>query len=80
MNRLLYAGAWMVREELGMIGGKVGDRKRKEKKKPHWQRRIEKSIGELGKDLDRVEGLRKSGKLNDEAMEKLHKKFNLLEK
>ena len=80
MNRLLYAGAWMVREELGMIGGKVGDGKRKEKKKPHWQRRIEKSIGELGKDLGRVEGLRKSGKLNDETMEKLHKKFNLLEK
>ena len=31
VNRLLYAGAWVVTEELGMIGGKVGDGKRKEK-------------------------------------------------
>ena len=37
VNRLLYAGAWVVTEELGMIGGKVGDGKRKEKKKPNWQ-------------------------------------------
>ena len=32
VNRLLYAGAWVVTEELGMIGGKVGDGNRKEKK------------------------------------------------
>ena len=80
VNRLLYAGAWVVTEELGMIGGEVEDEKRKEKKKRHWQRRIEKNIGEWTKDLGRVEELRKSGKLNDEAMEKLDKKYNLLEK
>ena len=80
MNRLLYTGVWVVREELGMIGGKVGDGKRKEKKIPQWQQRIEKSIGEWRKDLGRLEELRKSGKLNDEAMEKLDKKYNLLEK
>ena len=32
------------------------------------------------KDLGKVEELRKSGKLNDEAMEKLDKKHSLLEK
>ena len=37
VSRLLYAGAWVVTEELRMIEGKVGDGKRKEKKKPHWQ-------------------------------------------
>ena len=37
VNRLLCADAWVVTKELGMIGGKVGDGKRKEKKKPHWQ-------------------------------------------
>ena len=80
VNRLLYAGAWVVTEELGMIGGKVGDGSRKEKKKPHWQQRIGKSVGEWRKDLGRVEELRKSGTLNDEAMEKLDKKYNLFEK
>ena len=80
VNRLLYAGVWVVMKELGMIRGKVGDGKRKEKKKPHWQQRIEKSIDEWGKDLGRLEELRKSGKLIYEAMEKLDKKYNLLEK
>ena len=80
MNRLLYAGAWVVKEKLGMIGGKVGDGKRKEKKKPHWQQRIEKSIGEWRKDLAWVEQLKRSGKFNDETMGKLDKKYNLLEK
>ena len=63
-----------------MTGGKVADGKSKEKEKPHWQRRIEKSIGEWRKYLGRVEELRKSGKLNDKAVEKLEKKYNLLEK
>ena len=49
-----------------MIGGKARDGKRKEKKIPQWQQRIEKSIGEWRKDLGRLEKLRKSGKLNDE--------------
>ena len=80
VNRLLYTGAWVVTEELGMIGGKMGDGKREEKKKPHSQRRIEKSIGKWRKYLGRVEELRKTGKLNDEAIEKLDKKYNLLEK
>ena len=79
VNRLLYAGAWVVTEKLGMIGGKVRDGKRKEKKKPHWQQRIEKSISEWRKDLGRVEDLKRSGKFNDETMEKLDKKYNLLE-
>ena len=80
VNSFLYAGTWVVTEELGMIGGKVGDGKRKEKKKTHWQRRIEKSIGKWRKNLYKVKELRKSEKLNDEAMEKLDKKYNLLEK
>ena len=80
VNRLLYAGVWVVTEELGMIRGKVGDGKRKEKKKPHWQQRIEKSIDEWRKDLGRLEELRKCGKLMYEAMEKLDKKYSLLEK
>ena len=80
VNRLLYAGAWVFTEELGMIAGKVGDAKRKEKKKPHWNQRTEKSVGEWRKDLGRVEELKKSEKLNDEAAEKLDKKYSLLEK
>ena len=31
VHRLLYTGAWVVTEELGMTGGKVGDGKRKVK-------------------------------------------------
>ena len=36
-------------------------------------------MGEWKKDLGRVEELSKSGKLNDEAMEKVDKKYNLLQ-
>ena len=66
--------------------GRVGNDWRKcrrckeEREEPHWQRRIEKSIGKWRKDLYKVEELRKSEKLNDEAMEKLDKKYNLVEK
>ena len=51
VNKLLHAVAWVATEELRMIGGKVEYGKRKEKKKPHWQQKIEKSIGEWRKDL-----------------------------
>ena len=52
INRLLYTGAYVVADRLGFMRKKKG--KRKENKKPRWQRRIEKSIGEWRKDLTKL--------------------------
>ena len=78
INRLLYTGAYVVAGRLGLIKKKKG--KRKENKKPRWQRRIEKSIGEWRKDLARVDELRKGTILAKKVMDQLNRKYQVLKK
>ena len=57
VNRLLYAGSFVVAERLGLFRQEKKDTLKR--KKPHWQRRIERNIVEWRKDLSRVEEIRK---------------------
>ena len=77
INRLLYRGAYVVADRLGLIRKNKG--KRKENKKPRWQR-IEKSIGEWRKDLARVDELRKGTILAKKVMDQLNRKYQVLKK
>ena len=79
VNRLLLVGAFVVAESLGKIA-KVGSKKKKEKGKPYWQRRVERNIGEWRKDLGRVEELRKGTELKADVRDRLNKKYELVEK
>ena len=56
VNRLLYTAGIVVASRLGL---KLGGGKKAERKKPHWQRRIETSIKGWRKDLSQVEEIRK---------------------
>ena len=77
INRLLYRGAYVVADRLGLIRKNKG--KRKENKKPRWQS-IEKSIGEWRKDLARVDELRKGTILAKKVMDQLNRKYQVLKK
>ena len=78
VNRLLYMGAYVVAERLGMKGRKKG--KKMERKKPRWQRRIEKSIKNWRKDLSRIQEIRR-GVLNDrKIINELNRKYQVTEK
>ena len=55
VNRLLYVGAFVVAERMDLLGK---GKKKKERGKPWWQRRLERSIGDWRKDLGRVEEIR----------------------
>ena len=79
VNRLLYTGSYMVADRLGLIGRKKG-KKKNEKGKPYWQRRIEKSIVEWRKDLGRVEEIRRGTEVGNKVRERLERKYSLLEK
>ena len=56
VNRLLSVGSYIVADRLGLIGKA---RKKGGKVKPHWQRRLERSIAEWRKDLSQVDEIRK---------------------
>ena len=78
VNRLLYMGAYVVAERLGVKGRKKG--KKMERKKPRWQRRIEKSIKNWRKDLSRIQEIRR-GVLNDrKIINELNRKYQVTEK
>ena len=78
VNRLLYTGAYVVADRLGLMGKKK--RKKYEKKKPRWQRRIESSITRWRKDISRVEELRKGTVLSKKIMDELNKRYQVVEK
>ena len=78
VNRLLYAGSFVVADRLGLIGRRRG--KRGDRKKPRWQRRIERSIVEWRKDLGRVEELRKGTMLRKKVMDLLNRRYQIVEK
>ena len=77
VNRLLYVGAYMVAERLGKLGN---GKKKKEKGKPWWQRRLEASIGEWRKDLSRVEGIRKGEEVGRKIRDRLDRKYGMVER
>ena len=54
VNRLMYAGAFVIAERLGMIKERKGG-KRMAKKEPHWKRLIDGNIKKWRKDLSLVE-------------------------
>ena len=58
VNRLLYAGAFVVAERLGMIRERKGNA-RKVEKEPRWKRRIEGNIKKWRRDLGLVDAVKK---------------------
>ena len=57
INRLIYAGSFVVAERLGL--GKERTGKRLDRKEPWWKRRLEGSSNQWRADLSRVEEVRK---------------------
>ena len=81
VNRLIYASAYVVVEALGMMReNKANGKKKKEKGKPYWQRRVEKNIVKWRGDLSRVEEMRKGVTLKEGLMKELNKKYDVVEK
>ena len=77
VNRLLYAGSYVVCERLGLL------KKRKESlksKKPWWQRRLENSIQEWRKDLGRISELTKGVSLKSKVVGDLNRRYKLFER
>ena len=77
VNRLLYAGSFVVCERLGLM------KKRKEtlkSKKPWWQRRLEGSIKQWRKDLGRISELTKGVNLKSKVIADLNKRYQLSER
>jgi len=77
VNRLLYTGSYIVADRLGLMG--KGKGKAEKKKKPWWQRRLERSIEEWRKDLGRVEEIRKGTAVGKVVKDRLERKYGLTE-
>ena len=75
VNQLLSVGSFMVADRLGLIG-KAKNKGGKEK--PHWQRRLERSIGEWRKDLSRIEEIRKGIEVKRSIKDRLERKYELV--
>ena len=78
VNRLLYTAGIVVASRLGLKVG--GGGKKGERKKPHWQRRIETSIKGWRKDLSQVEEIRKGTNVGMKVRKVLDRKYNLTER
>jgi len=76
VNRLLYAGSYVVAYRLGLIRRK----KVEVKKKPWWQRRLEWNIKEWRKDLGRVNEIKKGSNVRKVVKDRLERKYKLMEK
>ena len=78
LNKLLYAGSFVVAERLGLMRN-MG--MRQEKEESWWKRRIEGNIGRWRKDLSRVEEVRR-GKLELSRKERMRmdRAYGLTEK
>ena len=77
VNKLLYAGSYVVCERLGLM------KKRKEtlkSKKPWWQRRLEGSIKQWRKDLGRISELSKGVNLKSKVIAELNRRYKLSER
>ena len=76
VNRLLYAGSYVVALRLDLMK----ERKGMVKKKPAWQRRLEESIVRWRRDLGRVEEVRRGAALKEKVRRELERRYGLLEK
>ena len=77
VNRLLYAGSYVVCERLGLM--------KKEKvnghnPKPWWQKRLEMGIKQWRKDVARIMEIKNGVKLKDRIMKDLEKRYKLSER
>jgi len=71
VNRLLYAGSYVVAYRLGLIRRK----KVEVKKKPWWQRRLEWNIKEWRKDLGRVNEIKKGSNVRKVVKDRLERRW-----
>ena len=77
VNRLIYAGSYVVCERLGLM---KQNKKHIPSKKPWWQRRLEKSIVQWRKDLGRLEEMSKGVKLKGKVVRELENRYRLVER
>ena len=77
VNRLLYVGAFVVAERLDLLGK---GKKKKEKGKPWWQRRLERSIGDWRKDLGRVEEIRNGTEVGRKVRDRLERRYGMVDR
>jgi len=77
LNRLIYAGSYVVCERLGLMKPK---KNHLQSKKPWWQRRLEKSIVQWRKDLGRIEEIRKGVQLKGKVFRELDDRYKLGER
>jgi len=77
LNRLIYAGSYVVCERLGLMKPK---KNHLQSKKPWWQRRLEKSIVQWRKDLGRIEEIRKGVQLKEKVFRELDDRYKLGER
>ena len=71
-NEMLYAGAFVVTNKLGMKIDKVAGRK-----EPMWKRRLQNKIKELRKDLSQLEASKDKGVSNSRHWERLERKYSI---
>ena len=75
VNRLLYAGSYMVADRLGMLRR---NRKGRKDGRPYWQRRLEERIVRWRKDIGRVKELKGGGVLAKRARDELERRYGIL--
>ena len=73
-NTLIYAGAVVVTERLGVKAGK-----RSQKREPMWKRRLESQIKGMRADLSRVEVLLRGKTVKEQHRRRLEQKYKLSE-
>ena len=75
-NRLIYAGAVVVTELLGLKKKKKGN----PKGEPRWKRRLELQLKDLRRDASRIQAIWKGKNVKDCHRMYLEKKFGVSEK
>ncbi|MEM7298655.1 MAG: reverse transcriptase domain-containing protein [Bacteroidota bacterium] len=73
VNRLIYAGSYVVCERLGLLN----KAKYAKSKKPWWQRRLEEKVEQWRKDISRVERIQEGVKLKTKTMLELERRYSL---
>ena len=77
VNRLSYAGSYVVCERLGYLK-KHGQSQKQEK--PWWQRRLERSILQWRKDLSRVAEITRGFKLKEKIISQLERRYQVADR
>ena len=80
VNRLLYAGSYVVADRLGLLRKTKKEQKHRKDRRPYWQRRLEESITRLRKDISRIEELRKGVRMAKKVIDELERRYNLVER